>query len=154
MGRRILAMILTVVILLLIGGWTDADADDIAKVIYKEGNNQPVYDKSLIAWCILNRVDRDGQSVHKVVTRPHQFAYRRSAPVTEENRAVAEDVLTRWELEKKFGGWVGRTLPSDYYWFAGHGGHNWFRNRFRGKGSRTFANLDLYEHDNYLGGEE
>ena len=62
--------------------------------------------KAAVVWCVLNRVDAEGwpDTVAEVVTQPHQFAgYSPDYPATEEFKAIAADVLIRWEREKREG---------------------------------------------------
>lgn len=111
------------------------DAEIIAKVLYEECRGvESKTEQAAVAWCILNRVDSQKfpDTVEKVAKQSHQFAWNPSAPVTEELLNLAEDVLLRWQLEKVGMGDVGRILPQDYLYFAGRGGHNHFRNAYRG----------------------
>ena len=89
-------------------------------------------EQAAVIWCILNRVDAGyGDSIIEVITAPGQFAgYSSSYPITDEFAELAEDVLIRWYREKDGETNVGRTLPSDYYYFNGSGGRNWFRQEF------------------------
>lgn len=88
-----------------------------------------------VVWCVLNRVDAEGwpDTVAEVVTQPHQFAgYSPDYPATEEFKAIAADVLIRWEREKREGGEVGRVLPAEYVFFTGDGEVNHFRTEYEG----------------------
>lgn len=114
----------------------EADVEMLARVIWGEARGVPSdMEKAAVVWCILNRVDADGwpDTVAEVVTQPYQFAgYSPDYPATEELKAVAADVLTRWEREKQGGGDVGRVLPAEYVFFTGDGAHNHFRTEYRG----------------------
>lgn len=114
----------------------EAEVEMLARVIWGEARGVPSdMEKAAVVWCILNRVDADGwpDTVDGVVTQPHQFAgYSPDFPATEELKAVAADVLTRWEREKRSGGDVGRVLPAEYVFFTGDGAHNHFRTEFTG----------------------
>lgn len=107
------------------------DAELIANTIYGEANGLDIYEKSMVAWCILNRVDDGrfgGDTVEEVVKAPKQFyGYRPSNPITEENLAIARDVLARHAAEPNLIGDSGRTLPKEYLYFYGDGKHNYFR---------------------------
>lgn len=113
-----------------------AEVEMLARVIWGEARGIPSdMEKAAVVWCILNRVDADGwpDTVAEVVTQPYQFAgYSPDYPATEELKAVAADVLTRWEREKQGGGDVGRVLPAEYVFFTGDGAHNHFRTEYRG----------------------
>lgn len=113
--------------------YTDNDAVDIAKVLYRECRGVPsVTEQACVAWTILNRVDNNNASIHDVVSSPHQFAFSENTPVDETLLNLAYDVLERWNSEKNGETNVGRVLPESYLWFEGHSGHNYFRNRYDG----------------------
>jgi len=50
----------------------------------------------------------------------------------QEFKAIAADVLIRWEREKREGGEVGRVLPAEYVFFTGDGEVNHFRTEYEG----------------------
>lgn len=75
-----------------------------------------------------------GDTIAEVVTAPHQFAYDAGAPVADELRQLAEDVLERWRREKKGETDVGRVLPAEYVFFDGDGSHNHFRREYEHTG--------------------
>lgn len=105
----------------------------IAKTVYEEAGNQDTMGQAAVIWCILNRVDAGYGTITEVITAKNQFVgYRRTNPVTDEIKALTEDVLIRWKMEKMCIGEVGRVLPSDYLWFRGDGKRNYFRNAYRG----------------------
>lgn len=110
-----------------------SEVEMIAKTVYGEARGLDTLDQSAVIWCILNRVDAGYGSITEVITAPNQFTgYKVSNPVTDEFRALAEDVLTRWYMESTCCGEVGRTLPKDYLWFVGRNGTNHFRNAWSG----------------------
>ena len=108
----------------------------LARVIWGEARGIPSdMHKAAVVWCVLNRVDAEGwpDTVAEVVTQPHQFAgYSPDYPATEEFKAIAADVLIRWEREKREGGEVGRVLPAEYVFFTGDGEVNHFRTEYEG----------------------
>lgn len=113
--------------------YTNPEAIYIAKTLYGEAGFLDEYERSLVAWCILNRVDEGlgGNTVGEVVSAPRQFdGYSSTNPVTQENYDLAVDVLERWEAEKNGEEDVGRTLPAEYDYFVGDGKHNYFRDEF------------------------
>lgn len=133
--------------------YTEADAVMLAKVMFLEGRG--TYSKtelSCIAWTVLNRVDNGkyGGSISAVVTAPNQFAYRASAPTVSDYGydlvEIATDVLDRWSAEKAGETDVGRTLPSDYLWYAGDGSHNYFRNAYKGGVRWNYSLPSPYEN--------
>jgi hypothetical protein len=114
----------------------EAEVEMLARVIWGEARGIPSdMHKAAVVWCVLNRVDAEGwpDTVAEVVTQPHQFAgYSPDYPATEEFKAIAADVLIRWEREKREGGEVGRVLPAEYVFFTGDGEVNHFRTEYKG----------------------
>lgn len=114
----------------------EAEVEMLARVIWGEARGIPSdMHKAAVVWCALNRVDAEGwpDTVAEVVTQPHQFAgYSPDYPATEEFKAIAADVLIRWEREKREGGEVGRVLPAEYVFFTGDGEVNHFRTEYEG----------------------
>lgn len=109
----------------------DSEINILAQLVYAEARGvDDTEEQAGVIWCVLNRVDATGETIKEVVTSPHQFAYHRGLPVKADFQVLAKDVLTRWLLEKRGIIDVGRVLPADYLYFAGHGGHNWFRNKY------------------------
>ena len=109
-----------------------AEIKKLAKVVYREAGAEDLTYQSAVLWCILNRVDSDryGSTITKVITSPNQFAWIPNTPVYKKSVSIVEDVLIRWLLEKNGHEDVGRTLPNDYFFFAGDGVHNYFRKNF------------------------
>lgn len=104
------------------------DAAYLANVTWGEARGCPTAEQAAVMWCVLNRVDSPmfPDDVVSVITQKHQFAgYQTSNPVTQDLLWLAEDVLKRWEIEKR-GVASGRTLPNDYYFFLGDGKKNHF----------------------------
>lgn len=113
---------------------TQKDIDALAAVMYIEARGLDTREVAMVAWCVLNRVDRGDGSIADICYS-NQFAlYHTNAAY--HNKTVyawlAEDVLTRYYLEKMGETAVGRVLPSNYYYFTGDGKHNYFRADFYG----------------------
>lgn len=112
--------------------YTDADVVAIAKMLYGESRGCSIDNQQKAVWCVLNRVDdeRFPDSIIGVLSQPNQFhGYSTAFPVWDELTAVAEDVLTRWSLEKQ-GVAVNRELPKSFLYFTGTGRENIFREAF------------------------
>ena len=112
--------------------FTDADVVAIAKMLYGESRGCTVDNQKKAVWCVLNRVDdeRYPDSIIEVLSQSGQFhGYSPNHPVWNELTAVAEDVLTRWSLEKQ-GVAVNRELPKSYLYFTGTGRENIFREAY------------------------
>lgn len=120
------------------------EIDMLAKLIYREARGvKSDTEKAAVVWCVLNRVDdsHHPDTIKKVITQKHQFAWRPKTPVQQKFKDLALDVVIRWELEKRGYENAGRILPSDYLFFAGRRGHNWFRNKYR---TRRYWDWSLY----------
>ena len=112
--------------------YTDADVVAVAKMLYGESRGCTVDNQCKAVWCLLNRVDdeRYPDSIIEVLSQSGQFhGYSPNHPVWDELTAVAEDVLTRWSLEKQ-GVAVNRELPKSYLYFTGTGRENIFREAY------------------------
>lgn len=104
----------------------------LARLVYCEGRGVASQtEQACIIWTVLNRVDAYGKSISETILAPHQFSYKEDAPFYDDFdrdlRELARDVLQRWTLEHMGEADVGRVLPSNYFFFAGKNGHNWFR---------------------------
>lgn len=144
--RKILPAVLAGAIVFVVSGqawaagagtYSESDVELIAKTVWQEARGIPSKaEQAAVVWCILNRVDDDrwGDTIAEVVTAPHQFAYDAGAPVTDELRQLAEDVLERWKREKEGETEVGRVLPAGYVFFDGDGSHNHFRREYEHTG--------------------
>ena len=112
--------------------FTDADVVAVAKMLYGESRGCSIDNQQKAVWCVLNRVDdeRYPDSIIEVLSQSGQFhGYNPNHPVWDELTAVAEDVLTRWSLEKQ-GVAVNRELPKSYLYFTGTGSENIFREAY------------------------
>ena len=112
--------------------YTDDDVVAVAKMLYGESRGCSIDNQQKAVWCVLNRVDADGfpDTIIGVLSQPNQFhGYSTAFPVWDELTAVAEDVLTRWSLEKQ-GVAVNRELPKSYLYFTGTGQENIFREAY------------------------
>lgn len=115
--------------------YTEDEVVMVAKLLQREcGGVKSVTEKACVAWTVCNRVDSDefdGDTITDIVTARYQFAYRKNTPVYDELYEIALDVLSRWNAERNGEESVGRVLPKDYTFFAGRGGHNYFRNAYK-----------------------
>ena len=112
--------------------YTDADVVAVAKMLYGESRGCSIDNQQKAVWCVLNRVDdeRYPDSIIEVLSQSGQFhGYSPNHPVWDELTTVAEDVLTRWSLEKQ-GVAVNRELPKSYLYFTGTGRENIFREAY------------------------
>ncbi len=130
-----------------------AEIDMLAKLIYREARGvKSDTEKAAVVWCVLNRVDdtRHPNTIKKVITQKHQFAWRYRTPIKQEFKDLALDVVIRWELEKLGYADVGRVLPSGYLFFAGRHGHNWFRNVYRSRNYWDWSTDSPYDGNGVL----
>lgn len=107
-----------------------ADVEALAKMLYGEARGvDSDTEKAACAWVVLNRVDdpRYPDTVLEVLEAPAQFAgYDPNNPVTEELKALAADVLTRYHEEEQGAEDAGRIIPREYLFFTGDGERNYF----------------------------
>ena len=112
--------------------YTHDDVVAVAKMLYGESRGCSIDNQQKAVWCVLNRVDdeRYPDSIIEVLSQSGQFhGYSPNHPVWDDLTAVAEDVLTRWSLEKQ-GVAVNRELPKSYLYFTGTGRENIFREAY------------------------
>lgn len=115
----------------------EVEVELLAKMLWGEARGIPSdMEKAACVWCVLNRVDDDSgvwpNTIAKVLAQKNQFAgYSTSYPATDELKALAADVMTRWQREKTENADVGRVLPADYFFFTGDGQNNHFRAEYK-----------------------
>ena len=84
--------------------YSEADVEMLARLIWVEARGvKSKTEQAAVVWCVLNRLDNPDRlenSIAEVVCAPYQFDYRPWAPVTDEFKALAVDVLERWQAEK------------------------------------------------------
>ena len=129
--------------------YDETEITAFAKLIWGEARGiASDTEKAAIAWTVLNRYDAGyGDSIMDVLTAPNQFYYRSSFPATDELRALAADVLSRWARERNGETDVGRVLPSDYLWYRGDGRRNYFRDAYKGGNVWDWTLESPYEED-------
>lgn len=116
----------------------ETEVEMLARMLWGEARGIPSdMEKAACVWCVLNRVDDESgvwpDTIAGVLEQKNQFAgYSAGYPATDELKALAADVLTRWQREKVEGGDVGRVLPAEYTFFTGDGKNNNFRTEYRG----------------------
>ena len=101
-------------------------------MLYGESRGCSIDNQQKAVWCVLNRVDAGGcrVTIIRELSQPNQcHGYSTAFPVWDDLTAVAEDVLTRWSLEKQ-GVAVNRELPKSYLYFTGTGKENVFREAY------------------------
>ena len=125
----------------------------LAKTVYGEDRCNSFMMRSAVIWCVFNRMDDPGygDTVTEVVTHGAFHGYTKNKPVKLWAVWLVRDVAFRYALEK--GGYtdVGRTLPSDYLFFAGRKGKNYFRKKYR---SSDYYDWNLGSPENYKEMEE
>ena len=110
--------------------WTEADAVALAQMAWGEARGCGREGQAQTMWCVLNRCDRWGGTPLQQCSASGQFhGYSPDFPVTDEQYTLADDVLTRWDMEKA-GQAVIRELEAGYLWFTGDGTENYFREEY------------------------
>lgn len=105
-----------------------------AKMMWGEARGESDERCAATLWVALNRKDDDDRwpdSLIEVIEQSSQFTgYSKSNKTTPHLEWLAKDVLVRYELEKLGVANVGRTIPNDYFYFAGSTGINRFRKEY------------------------
>ncbi len=139
-------------------GEHENDIEMMASLMWNECRGVPrTCEKAAVPWTVLNRVedDRWPDTIAAVITQSGQFAHTGKPSLDsegdkalyEELRSIAKDVIMRWLFEKQGIESVGRVLPKEYVFFAGHGGRNWFRTGDGGGRYWMFGLPDPYADD-------
>lgn len=128
----------------------EKEVEMLARMIWGEARGiASDMEKAACVWCVLNRVDNQDypDTVAAVLEQPYQFAgYSPDYPATEEHKAIAADVLTRWMEERAGAADVGRILPAEYLFFTGDGKHNIFTDEWRGGATWDWSLENPYEN--------
>ena len=128
----------------------ETEVEMLARMIWGEARGiASDMEKAACVWCVLNRVDNPDfpDTVAAVLEQPHQFAgYKPDYPATDEHKAIAADVLTRWMEERAGAADVGRVLPAEYLFFTGDGEHNIFTDEWRGGAIWNWSLENPYEN--------
>lgn len=112
--------------------YTDKDVIAMAQVLYGEARGCELLNQQQVVWCVLNRVDDDRfpDTIIGVLSQPGQFhGYSSNFPVWDNLYSIAQDVMTRWSMEKQ-GAVVMRELDPGFLWFTGTGYENVFRSNY------------------------
>ena len=133
------------------------EARMMAKCLWGECRGiESTMERAAVAWTILNRVDdaRFPDTIPDVIGQPNQFTgYKWSNPVDPELLDLAMDVIVRWYREKDGEEAVGRVLPSEYVFFVGRSGRNYFSDEWPVSGTWDWSLEDPYVTE-YIGEEE
>ena len=117
-----------------------SDVELIARTMWGEAvgvknadGKAAIAEQAAVGWCILNRVDRRGQSIEEVILQPNQFwCITWDDDIPKNMYWLALDVVSRWEREHAGYKDVGRTLPPEYEYFIGDGKRNYFTIEWQG----------------------
>lgn len=117
-----------------------SDVELIARTMWGEAvgvknadGEAAIAEQAAVGWCILNRVDRRGQSIEEVILQPNQFwCITWDDDIPKDMYWLALDVVSRWEREHAGCEDVGRTLPPEYEYFTGDGKRNYFTIEWQG----------------------
>lgn len=107
----------------------------LAKLMFGEARGiKSITEQACVVWTVLNRVDAGQGNIEHVVKEPEQFCYSSYFRTVDDHgrdlKALAEDIILRWEREHAGESDVGRVLPKEYIYFNGYNGHNRFRVEF------------------------
>lgn len=89
----------------------------IAKMLWGEDRENPLYQRAAVVWVVFNRMDAWGYRIDQIVT-PGQFAgYHAGNPVRQWALDLVRDVAMRYVLELNGFTDTGRVLPREYLFF-------------------------------------
>lgn len=95
----------------------------LAKMLYGEDRENPMYMRAAIIWCVYNRVDASHRPISDIVTPSIFPGYMSGNPVEKWAVDLIWDVTIRYVLEQNGFENVGRVLPKNYLWYEQLEGH-------------------------------
>lgn len=107
--------------------YTEADADLLARLVQAEAGNQTHDAKVAVALTVLYRTDSSKypDTISGNIYKPGQYTDP-AGSATAETIAATKDALDMWTLLQNGHEPDGWRLPSEYIYFFGAEGHNWF----------------------------
>lgn len=107
---------------------SDREMRMLCQVVWGEARGCSREEQMLVVWCICNRVDATGASFEEVITAPYQFhGYSGEHPVTRDIYSTVKEVLVAYSKGQAALIWEPFSTDSDYLYFSGRDGHNYFR---------------------------
>ena len=95
----------------------------LAKMLYGEDRENPMYMRAAIIWCVFNRMEASNKSISDMITPAIFPGYMEGNPVKDWAINIIRDVTIRYVLEMNGFENVGRVLPKEYLWYEQFEGH-------------------------------
>ena len=89
----------------------------LARMLWGEDRENPMYMRAAVIWCVFNRMDQSRLSVEQLITRIQFPGYREENPVTDWAVDLIRDVTIRYVLEQNGFRDAGRVLPREYLYY-------------------------------------
>ena len=89
----------------------------LAKMLWGEDRQNPMYMRAAVIWCVFNRVDAWNQRIEQIINHTQFTGYSPYNPVKDWAVKLVRDVALRYALEKNGFTDVGRTLPKRFLYF-------------------------------------
>ena len=89
----------------------------IAKMLWGEDRENPLYQRAAIVWVVFNRMDAWGYRIDQIVTTNQFAGYHTGNPVKQWAIDLVRDVAMRYVLELNGFTDTGRVLPREYLFF-------------------------------------
>jgi len=96
---------------------SESDEQLLAKMLWGEDRQNPMYMRAAVIWCVFNRLDAWNVSVEQSINKTQFSGYSPYNPVEQWAIDLIRDVAVRYALEKNGFDDVGRTLPKRFLFF-------------------------------------
>ena len=102
---------------------SERDEELLAKMLWGEDRENPMYMRAAIIWCVYNRMEAGNTPISEMINHDIFPGYFEEAPVKQWAIDIIRDVTIRYVLELNGFKDVGRVLPKEYLWYEQLPGH-------------------------------
>ena len=89
----------------------------LARMLWGEDRENPMYMRAAIIWCVFNRMDQSRLPIEQLINKTQFPGYREENPVKDWAIELIRDVAVRYVLEQNGFTDVGRVLPKEYLYY-------------------------------------
>ena len=89
----------------------------LARMLWGEDRENPMFMRAAIIWCVFNRMDQSRLPIEQLINQTQFPGYREENPVKNWAIDLIRDVAVRYVLEQNGFTDVGRVLPKEYLYY-------------------------------------
>ena len=89
----------------------------LARMLWGEDRENPMYMRAAIIWCVFNRMDQSRLPIEQLINKTQFPGYREENPVKDWAINLIRDVAVRYVLEQNGFTDIGRVLPKEYLYY-------------------------------------